>query len=240
VPAEFAYFAQGVGLDRLPPAQAGCLRLDSCYDFDANMTVLLPTDLPEPNAAGFGVALEQMLYELHAAMGGSVLTLFTNRREMERCYERLRPQLEQQGLALKCQFRGTSTKRLRDDFLADEALSLFALRSFWEGFDAPGDTLRCVVIPKLPFGRPNDPLQKERELREGRQAWRGYVLPEAVIDLKQAAGRLIRSSKDSGYLVLADARLRTKFYGPDFLNALPSQNRVALETSALAAYIREH
>ena len=119
------------------------------------------------------------------------------------------------------QRRGTSAKRLRDEFIADERLSLFALKSFWEGFDAKGDTLRCVVVPKLPFGRPNDPLSRERECREGRIAWRRYVLPEAVIELKQAAGRLIRSSSDVGCLVIADARVNTKNYGGDFLAALP-------------------
>ena len=79
--------------------------------------------------------------------------------------------------------------------------------SFWEGFDAKGDTLRCVVVPKLPFGRPTDPLAQERERREGRAAWRRYTLPEAVIELKQAAGRLIRSRTDTGCLVIADARV---------------------------------
>jgi ATP-dependent DNA helicase DinG len=129
-----------------------------------------------------------------------------------------------------------SKKRLRDEFVEDEQLSLFALRSFWEGFDAAGATLRCVVIPKLPFGRPNDPLQCERGLRE-RNAWKAYALPEAVIDLKQAAGRLIRSSTDSGYLILADARLTQKSYGQTFLEALPSRNIQSLTTAEIAQRI---
>ncbi|MDR2108848.1 MAG: hypothetical protein LBP28_05260 [Coriobacteriales bacterium] len=230
----FAFFEQGVGLDRLPPQQRGVLQLDSSYDFQQNMTIVLPTDMPAPNERAYSGCLEELLYRLHRAMGGSTLTLFTNRREMEQHYAALKGRLAEVGITLRCQFRGTSTKRLRDDFLADETLSLFALRSFWEGFDAPGDTLRCVVIPKLPFGRPNDPLQKERERREGAQAWRRYVLPEAIISLRQAAGRLIRSSTDSGYLVLADARLRSKSYGKSFLDALPSQNRLAMTVEEIA------
>jgi ATP-dependent DNA helicase DinG len=113
-------------------------------------------------------------------------------------------------------------------------LSLFALKSFWEGFDAKGDTLRCVVIPKLPFGRPTDPLSQERNLREGRSAWKRYVLPEAVIELKQAAGRLIRSSTDVGCLVIADARVSSKFYGRDFLAALPVADVERVDANVIA------
>jgi len=147
--------------------------------------------------------------------------LFTNRRDMERLHALLEPRLRAKGLDLICQRRGTSAKRLRDEFLADEHLSLFALKSFWEGFDAKGDTLRCVVVPKLPFGRPTDPLSCERERREGRAAWSRYSLPEAVLELKQAAGRLIRSSTDTGCLVIADARVVSKGYGGRFLASLP-------------------
>lgn len=142
--------------------------------------------------------------------GGSVLTLFTNRREMESFYRELKPRLANEGIDLIAQTRGTSTKSLRDRFLSDRSLSMFALKSFWEGFDAPGDTLRCVIIARLPFSRPDDPIAREREARDGRAAWGRYSLPEAVMDLKQAAGRLIRNSTDSGWLVLADAVCRPR------------------------------
>ena len=220
----FAYFQHGTGLDLLDAHARPALQLASSYDFDANMRVLLPAGFPEPSAPGYRAQLAELLLEVHRAMGGSVLTLFTNRREMEELYRQLKPQLAQEGIELIAQTRGSSTKGLRDRFLADRELSLFALRSFWEGFDAPGETLRCVVIPKLPFGRPNEPLSCERELREGRSAWGRYSLPEAVMDVKQAAGRLIRNSTDRGFLVLADGRLQTKFYGRTFLNALPTSN----------------
>jgi ATP-dependent DNA helicase DinG len=233
----FDYFMQGCGMDRLPPERRNTVQLESSYDFDGNMAVFLPSDLPEPTAPGYGDSLEQLLLEVHQAMGGSVLTLFTNRREMERLYGSLKPQLQAAGLILRCQTRGTSAKRLRDEFLANEQMSLFALRSFWEGFDAPGDTLRCVVIPRLPFSKPTDPLQQERAVRE-RDAWHRYVLPVAIIDLKQAAGRLIRSSTDTGALILADARLLTKRYGKLFLKALPSQQHYIEDTQAIAAHLR--
>jgi ATP-dependent DNA helicase DinG len=238
----FDYFLRGVGLNQAPGSRLLTLQLGSSYDFDANMTVLVPTDLPEPNQRyqqeQYNDALENLLFAAHTAMGGSVLTLFTNRRDMEQMYARLRDRLQSEQLPLLCQYRGLSRTRLRERFVADERLSLFALRSFWEGFDAPGKTLRCVIIPKLPFGRPNEPLQLEREQREQR-AWMRYSLPEAIISLKQAAGRLIRSSQDSGYLVLADKRLISKFYGKEFLAALPSRNIHFLPGQEMAELMRE-
>lgn len=234
----FDYFARAAGLDRLSPEQWSSRRLSSSYDFENNMTVYLPTDISEPSAPAYKSDLEQLLFTIHVAMGGSVLTLFTNRREMEYLYERLEKRLRERNIEVICQSRGYSAKRLRDEFLSDEHLSLFALRSFWEGFDAVGDTLRCVIIPKLPFGRPNDPLSCERRLRE-KDAWRRYALPEAIIDMKQAAGRLIRSSTDRGCLILADNRLLTKRYGNAFLKALPTQKRFIMDSDAIADAIHK-
>ena len=169
-------------------------------------------------------------------MGGSVLTLFTNRREMSRVHSLLAPRLAAVGLELAQQERGSSPRRLRERFMAEKELSLFALKAFWEGFDAAGETLRCVVIPRLPFSSPTDPLACERGRRD-RNAWRNYSLPEAVLEVKQAAGRLIRTATDAGVLVLADTRLLSKGYGKVFLRSLPSQSISVLETSSLKRYI---
>ena len=218
----FEHFARSVGLDRLPRECWRSLRLASSYDFDRQMSVFVPGDIAEPGSRSYLADLEALLEGIHRALGGSVLTLFTNRRDMEALYEALEPRLESHGISLLVQGRGTSAKRLRDEFLADERLSLFATKSFWEGFDAKGDTLRCVVVPKLPFGQLKDPLYEERQFRDPR-AWQHYYLPEAVLELKQAAGRLIRSSTDTGCLVIADSRVAggRKRYARDFLSALP-------------------
>jgi ATP-dependent DNA helicase DinG len=141
---------------------------------------------------------------------------------MDELYVRCAGPLEEHGLRLLLQGRGISNKRVRDEFLADERVSLFATKSFWEGFDAKGDTLRCVVVAKLPFGRVRDPLYEERQERFGRRAWDDFYLPEAILELKQAAGRLIRSSTDTGCVVIADGRLTSgKPYARRFLEALP-------------------
>lgn len=222
VSGSFDHFTHAVGLDRLGRESFQTLHLDSSYDFERNMAVVVAGDIPDPrNRAAYLDALENLLVDVHMAMGGSTLTLFTNRRDMEELFDRVSPRLSKEGLALDCQKKNTSAKILRDRFLSDETSSLFALKAFWEGFDAAGDTLRCVVIPKLPFSSPTDPLSCERGVREDR-AWARYSLPEAVLEVKQAAGRLIRTSTDAGVLVLADSRLVTKGYGKKFLSSLPA------------------
>jgi len=236
----FEHFAQSVGLDRLDAQSWHALKLASSYDFERQMTVFLPFGLAEPVQSGYLADIERLLESVHLATGGGVLTLFTNRRDMEALFSALEPKLKAAGLGLIAQRRGISAKSLRDEFIAEKDLSLFALKSFWEGFDAKGDTLRCVVVPKLPFGRPTDPLARERELRAGGAAWRRYSLPEAVIELKQAAGRLIRSSTDTGCLVIADARVANRNYGRNFLEALPVTGVRRLPASEVADEIARH
>lgn len=234
----FSHFLHATGLDRVADKAVHTSIFASGYDYEHKMTVLLPNDMPEPNTPNHHDAFARLLYETHVAMGGSVLTLFTNRREMEAFYRELKPRLADEGIELIAQTRGTSTKSLRDRFLSDKHLSMFALKSFWEGFDAPGDTLRCVIIARLPFSRPDDPIACERQVRDGRAAWGRYSLPEAVMDLKQAAGRLIRNSTDSGWLVLADARLLTKNYAKSFLRAMPTPDIRALSIDEIARLMK--
>ena len=223
VDGSFNSFSQAMGLNESEFSVADELLLASSYDFDNQMVVYVVNDMPEPNDPSYLGALQRLLIDAHRAQNGSMLTLFTNRREMEKCFEEVQPALKGDDLRVVCQKWGVSVKGLRDDFLADEHLSLFALKSFWEGFDAPGATLKGVVIPKLPFSKPTDPLSCERAARDD-AAWRRYVLPAAVLETKQAAGRLIRKADDRGILILADKRLITKGYGKTFLRSLPSQN----------------
>lgn len=232
----FAHFNHAVGFDRLPESAYRDVQLSSSFDYDSNMAVVVARDLPQPSDPGYLPALEDVLFDIHKAMDGSVLTLFTNRREMEKVFEGLRPRLAEIGLDLVCQEKRSSPRQLCERFISEKSLSLFALKSFWEGFDAAGDTLRCVVVPKLPFASPQDPLVQEREVREQRAWWR-YQLPEAVLAVKQAAGRLIRTSTDTGVLVLCDSRLVQKRYGHDFINSMPSKTRTQLECEHIGRYL---
>lgn len=239
VDQSFAAFEEALGLNAGEETRATALQLASSYDFDGHMKVYVPDDMPEPNSPGYLPALQELLRRVHEAQGGSMLTLFTNRREMEACFEAVDGPMKARGLRLVQQRKGISVKGLRDEFLADKHLSLFALKSFWEGFDAPGATLRGVAIPKLPFSKPSDPLSCERSARQS-NAWQTFVLPQAVLEVKQAAGRLIRTADDEGILLLADRRLLTKGYGKQFLRSLPSRTIMVASTDEIIADIERN
>lgn len=234
---DFTHFNKAVGFDQLESGSYKNVKLDSSYDYNRQMSVVVAKDLPQPNTRDYLEGMKKFLLEVQRAMGGSTLTLFTNRREMESIYKAIEPILAAEGQVLLCQTRGVSNRQLRDQFLADNKTSLFALKSFWEGFDAAGDTLRCVVIPKLPFPNPNNPLSKERSVRDS-SAWVRYDLPETVLSVKQAAGRLIRTSTDTGCLILADTRLLNKGYGRTFFNSLPKKEYLALGQAEIGEYLR--
>lgn len=236
VDRKFDSFEAAMGLNAGEFSRTQTLCLDSSYDFDNHMTVYVASDMPEPNDPQYLNVLQDLLVDTHLAQRGSMLTLFTNRREMETCFSTVQEALKPEDLRVVCQKWGISVKGLRDEFLSNHQLSLFALKSFWEGFDAPGSTLRGVIIPKLPFAKPTDPLSCERADRDD-QAWRNYVLPAAVIETKQAAGRLIRTAEDRGVLILADRRLLTKSYGKVFLNSLPSRTIKVMTCKEIAAEI---
>ncbi len=220
----FDYFSHRVGRDRLESTLWESCKLQPSEGFYDNMHTIVVKDLPEPRSPGYFEELEALILNVHMGLGGGVLTLFTNRREMLQVYEDINPTLKQAGIELLCQSAGKSKRVLRDEFMNKEDSCLFAMKSFWEGFDAPGRTLRCVLLPKLPFSRPDDPLYQERSSRQN-DAWKSYVLPQAIIDTKQAAGRLIRSKEDSGFLILGDRRLQTKWYGKMFLKAFPKESQ---------------
>ena len=236
VDGDFSHFNGSSGLSLLKEGRHREVSLPSGYDYDRNMSAIAVRDLPDPRDRGYLDALVDLLFDVHVSMGGSVLTLFRNRREMELAHAALEPRLAARGLSVAMQERGSSVRRLSRRFVEDRDLSLMALKSFWEGFDAAGDTLRCVVIPKLPFSSPKDPLVQERSARD-RAAWRRWSLPEAVLEVKQAAGRLIRTSTDAGVLVLADSRVCTKGYGKVFLNSMPTKSVSTLGADMVGRYL---
>ena len=145
IDGKFTAFEQAMGLGGQAGVPTNELLLDSSYDFDNHMRIFVLTDMPEPNDPGYLAALQRLLIAAHKAQQGSMLTLFTNRREMESCYDVVKAALKEDDLRVLCQKWGLTVKGLRDEFIADEHLSLFALKSFWEGFDACLlYTSRCV------------------------------------------------------------------------------------------------
>jgi ATP-dependent DNA helicase DinG len=164
--------------------------------------------------------------------------LTTTLRVLPLIAQALEEHSEAEGLGLKVLVQGSHPKRtLLQRFLDTPRCVLVGSQSFWEGIDVPGDALQCVIIDKLPFPPPNDPLvqARTRELeRQGRSAFDEYFLSEAAISLKQGAGRLIRSETDRGLLVITDPRLRQMPYGRKLRQALPPMGTLDTEADALA------
>jgi ATP-dependent DNA helicase DinG len=195
-------------------------RLDSPFDYERNALLYLPSGLPAPNAANY---LERFLDRAEAVLAasrGRAFLLFTSHRALQQAAQRLRSSLD-----LKLLVQGeASQQRLLDRFRASGNAVLLGTQSFWEGVDVRGEALSVVMIDKLPFTSPSDPVVQARieSLREqGGNPFMQYQVPHAVITLRQGVGRLIRDDDDRGVLVIGDNRLTTKGYGRVFLDSLP-------------------
>lgn len=206
------------------------LKIKSPFNFDENMQVLVLQNMAEPQSkksksyATYINSMCDFLSDCIESNGGSCLVLFANIADMRECFRNVEKRLNGQNLELICQNNNVSKQKIISKFVENEASTLFATKSFWEGVDAPGDTLRCVIIVKLPFVNISDPLYKKLEEMHRFEAFKKYSLPKAIIQTKQACGRLIRSSNDKGFVVIADSRVATKGYGVQFLNSLQSEN----------------
>ncbi|AKJ28971.1 ATP-dependent DNA helicase [Caldimonas brevitalea] len=226
------WFTEPTGLD-----EAQTLRVGSPFDYAQHARVYVPRVFPRPNEPGHPGAVAQLAARLTAALGGRTFVLTTTLRALQHIGGELHDLLQSQPRPIQVLVQGTAPKRqLMQQFLAEPRSVLVGSQSFWEGIDVPGEALQCVVIDKLPFPPPNDPLVEARVKRlegEGRSAFNDYFVPEAAVALKQGAGRLIRTESDRGLLVVCDPRLVTMGYGRRLLAALPPMGRLGTEAEAL-------
>ncbi len=225
-----SWFTGPAGLD-----DATTLKLGSPFDYAAHARLWVPPRLPKPGDAVHAQAVAQVAQRCALAVGGRTFVLTTTLRALDVVAQALRERLAARGIDVLVQ--GDEPKRaLLQRFVARPQAVLVGSHSFWEGIDVPGDALQCVVIDKLPFPPPNDPLVEARVRqieRAGRSAFNEYFVAEAAVALKQGAGRLIRTETDRGLLVVCDPRLVQMGYGTRLRAALPPMPLLRDEAQAL-------
>jgi ATP-dependent DNA helicase DinG len=222
---------------------ARVLRLGSPFDYAAHARLYVPPRFPKPNEPTHAIAVAELAARCAAALRGRTFVLTTTLRALPLVAETLRAGLDDAGANdVEVLVQGSGPKRaLLQRFLAARAAVLVGSQTFWEGIDVPGDALQCVLIDKLPFPPPNDPLVQARVRRAeaaGGNAFDECFVAEAAVSLKQGAGRLVRSETDRGLLVVCDPRMARMPYGRRLIAALPPMTRVEDESEALA-WLRE-
>jgi ATP-dependent DNA helicase DinG len=239
---KLSWFTQPCGLET-----AQVLQASSPFDYATQATVYVPRHLPQPKDAGHTLAVADLVSKAVRRLGGRTLVLTTTLRALKTIGDDLADSLDGSGIVVLVQ--GSAPKReLVERFrnqggeadnkgkggsegskASQPGCVLVASASFWEGIDVPGDALQMVIIDKLPFPPPGDPLVEARAQKlesEGRSPFNDYFIPEAAVSLKQGAGRLIRRETDCGMLVVCDTRLVQMGYGKRLLNALPPMRRI--------------
>jgi ATP-dependent DNA helicase DinG len=214
------FFAKRVGAQ-----EAETLLVESPFDYESQMRVYLPKGMPEPSEGQrFQDALEGWIQRFVGMTKGKAFVLFTSRAMLRKTAEGMAGWFEEQGLRLLVQDKGNSRTRLLKEFKEDRDSVLFGTDSFWQGVDVPGEALSNVILTRLPFSVPDEPLFEarcERIKEKGGEPFRELQLPEAILKFRQGVGRLIRSREDRGQIAVLDGRILSRTYGKSFLKILP-------------------
>ncbi len=216
----FEFLKRELGIDAAEESVLG-----SPFDFPQQAALYVPRGIPLPASPGFTEAALPVIEQILHATSGRAFVLFTSYRMLREVAAQLAGRLP-----FPCKTQEDLPRaRLIEWFKATPNSVLFATATFWEGVDMPGDALSCVIIDKLPFASPDDPVVAARtELMKARgEDWfSGFMLPKAILALKQGFGRLIRTRTDTGLVAILDRRLVTRGYGPTILRSLPPARRI--------------
>lgn len=211
----FDYFRERLHIWEAEEAAVG-----SPFDYENNTLLYIPTDIPLPNTAGHQKAVQAGIVDLVRQIKGRTLVLFTSYSQLRATANQIKKPLAEVDIVVYQQGDGTSRRQLLDNFKTAEQAVLLGTRSFWEGVDIPGPILSCVVLTRIPFAVPTDPIISARA-ETFDDAFYQYSIPQAILSFRQGFGRLIRNKEDRGVVVILDRRVITKSYGQAFLDSLP-------------------
>src|SRR3989338_8414074 len=235
VKQDFSHYQSEMGLLK---AKTACW--DSQFNYGEQSLLYVPQNLPEPNSEGYTGAVVQAALPLIEASKGRAFLLFTSLRAMQRAHEILQAEFDRRGWDYPLMLQGEGSRNeMLSRFREHGNAVLLGSQSFWEGVDVRGEALSLVIIDKLPFAPPDDPVlaaRIEQMKKQGRNAFMEYQLPRAIITLKQGAGRLIRDETDRGVLMICDPRIITKHYGKRIWQSLPPMKRTREEAVAIGFF----
>ncbi len=232
VEESFDHFMERTGLDLIPPQRIVTMQVDSPFVYESQSLLCIVRGLPAPGEVAEDLYFETLthtLLDLAETTSGRMLVLYTSHRVLQETYRRLKPACEERDICLLGHNLDGNQWQLVEEFRTSERAILLGASSFWEGVDIPGPALSCVVMVKLPFWAPHVPVVEARleELAsQGKDGFRHFSLPQAIIRFKQGFGRLIRTAQDRGVVVVLDGRLLNKKYGRHFLHSLPLKSHI--------------
>lgn len=239
--ADFGFWMRRTGLSLVAQERIAAASFDSPFPYEKNVLLAVARDIPLPNSIEFQGCIERAILKLICASGGSTLVLFTSYDSLKNAYARVQAGLSERGISVLRQ--GDDDRfRLLDKFKNDKTSVLFATDSFWQGIDVPGDSLRQVIIVKLPFPVPSEPVfaARAQEIDErGGSSFMELSVPEAVIKFRQGFGRLVRRSDDRGAVVVLDRRIVEKPYGSIFMQSLPKTRVAYDDVDSIARQVRD-
>ena len=211
----FTFIRERLGLWDVPAST-----VESPFDYERSTLLFMPSDMPDPRNSHYQQTVDQAIALAAEAVGGSTVALFTSYAQLRATADAIRAPLDRHGITV-LQHGTSSRRRLLREYRQTERAVLLGTRSFWEGVDLPGDELKCLLIVRLPFSVPSDPLVAARTA-DLENAFRDYTLPDAILRFRQGFGRLIRRSTDRGIVVVLDSRVWRKEYGRAFQESLPT------------------